>query len=103
RVRCARHRLLSKALPSDDAAVDVRKKSPVIGLRGNASALPIGALAKHLTSAPEGPDKLATILLEEVQQLAAMDRYEGRAFSQRKFAIRAFDLAYQDFGRTKPK
>src|SRR5262249_52290355 len=41
RVRCARHRLLCKALsnPSDDAAANVRKKSPVIGLGGNPSAL----------------------------------------------------------------
>src|SRR5262249_23650090 len=62
RVRCARHRLLSKALSnsSDDAAANVRKKSPVIGLRDDASALPIGALAKYLTAAPEGPNKLAT-------------------------------------------
>src|SRR5262245_8484884 len=92
RVRCARHRLLSKALsnPSYDAAANVREKSAVIGhvLRDDASDLPIGAL----TSAPEGTHKLATILLEEVQQLSAMGRYERRAFSRRKFAIRAFDL-----------
>src|SRR5262249_34110905 len=82
RVRSARHRPLSKALsnPSDDAAANVRKKSPVIGLRDDASAPPLGARAKPLTSAAGGPDKLATILLEEVQQLAAMDRYERRAF-----------------------
>jgi hypothetical protein len=96
RVRCARHRLLSKALsnPSYDAPANVREKLPVIGhlLRDDASDLQIGALAKYLT-APEGPHKLATIVLEEVQQLSAMDRYERRALSRRKFAIRAFDLA----------
>jgi hypothetical protein len=89
RVRWARHRLLSKALsnPSDDAAANMREKSPE---RDDGS---VGALARYLTTAPEGPHKVATILFEEVQRLSAMDRYERRAFSRRKFAIRAFDLA----------
>ena len=95
RVRCARHQLLSKALsnPSYDAPGNVREA--VIGhlLRDDASDLPIGALAKYLTTAPEGPHKLATILSQEVRQLSLMDRYERRALSRRKFAIRAFDLA----------
>jgi hypothetical protein len=40
-------------------------------------------------SKPQGPHKLTTIL--SVKQLLRFDRYERRALSRRKFAIRAFD------------
>jgi hypothetical protein len=49
------------------------------------------ALVKFVTSTPQGPHKFATILSQEAPQLLAMDRYERRALSRRKFAIRAFD------------
>ena len=52
-----------------------------------------GALEKLASSTPQGPAKLATILSQEAKQLLAMDRYERRAMSRRKFAIRAFDAA----------
>jgi hypothetical protein len=55
--------------------------------------VPLDAL---LTSTPEGPQKLATILSEEAKQLLAMDRYERRALSRRKFAIRSFDAARRE-------
>jgi hypothetical protein len=42
-------------------------------------------------STPQGPHKLATILSEEAQ--LRFDRFERRALSRRKFAIRAFDKA----------
>jgi hypothetical protein len=50
-------------------------------------------LAGHLATKPEGPQKFASILSDMAWQLAAMDRYERRALSRRKFAIRAFDPA----------
>ena len=67
-------------------------------LRPNAPDIPMPALSKYLTSTPQGPEKLATILSQEAKQLMAMDRYEKRALSRRKFAIREFDTA-----RCKPE
>jgi hypothetical protein len=50
-------------------------------------------LEKSVQSTPEGPQKFATILSDMNTQLVAMDRYERRALSRRKFAVRAFDAA----------
>ena len=99
RVRHARHQLLSQALsdPYYDDKAKVREKIAVISrlLRPNAPDVPLAALSSYLTKVPEGPRKLALIVAQEVQRLSALDRYERRALSRRKFAIRAFD-----FGKT---
>ena len=42
---------------------------------------------------PQGAEKLALILSDASAELARMDRYERRALSRRKFAIRDFDAA----------
>ena len=61
-------------------------------LRPNPPDISMEAL-EFATSTPQGPDELATILSGKAKKLLAMDRYERRALSRRKFAIRAFDAA----------
>ena len=62
-------------------------------LRKNAPDLPVEDLRVYLNSKPQGPYKLATILSQETERLLALDRYERRPLSRRKFAVRAFDEA----------
>jgi hypothetical protein len=99
RVRDARHRVLSEALsdPHYDGRANVPQKMTVLGrlLWSNTPELRISAVEKHSSTTPEAPEKLALILSQEIQRLLVMDRYERRALSRRKLAIRAFDLAKQ--------
>jgi hypothetical protein len=92
RVRQARHQLLSDRLKDFGQARSSNK-----------------ALAPNAAS--QEPHKLATILMQESQEMKAIDRYERRALSRRRFAIRAFDVERQRkprnaileiFRRTKP-
>ena len=46
-------------------------------------------------------EKFATIVEDRTRELAALDRYERRAISKRKSAIRAFDSA--SMSRSYPK
>jgi hypothetical protein len=97
RVRYARHKLLSDAL-ADPHYDDWREKMAVLESllrKKNAPDLPVEDFAASLKSMPQGPHKFATILSQEAKQLLAMDRYEQRALSRRKSAIRAFDETRQ--------
>lgn len=112
RIRYARHQLLSRDLsdPDYDPEADIREKLALSLrllrekvalcrrlLRPNRPEIPIAELRRSLYStAPQGLPRLATILLNQAQTLQAMDRYERRALSRRKFAIRALDLARRD-------
>jgi hypothetical protein len=110
RVGSVRHDLLSGALcdPDYDSSAAKRKKSKLAveaaQLRARLELSPrlrlsplisqlLTSLEGSVQSSPEGPQKFATILSDMTQRLAVMDRYERRALSRRKFAIRALDAA----------
>src|SRR5215471_1053387 len=98
-VRYAGHQFLSDTLSKQyyDSLANIRMKEKVLDaiLRRNPLDISMETL-KFMTSTPQGPDKLATVLSGEAKKLLAMDRYERRALSGRKFAIRAFDAANRD-------
>jgi hypothetical protein len=82
------------------ANIRMKEKVPCAILRRNPLDISMETLT-FMTSTPQGPDKLATILSGEAKKLLATDRYERRALSRRKFAVRAFDEARQRLSRLR--
>jgi hypothetical protein len=94
RVRHARYRLMSDALqvPHDESRPKPREKTARLSVSGtNPPDFSMPGATKYLRAVPEEPDKIAAALSQESKRLLALDRYEQRATSRRRIAIRAFD------------
>jgi hypothetical protein len=106
RVRRVRHDLIARAFanpryrPAKWLHAWIRLLTKAGELLVQGIALPQDmrdAIAKR----PQGAEKLALILADEAPRLAKLDRYERRALSRRKFAIRAFDAAEVERARRR--
>jgi hypothetical protein len=99
RVRHARHdffigHINDPRYVSEEALIRAYKAAYKFGRKNRMrTPLPPELVELLRLSSPRGSRQVAAILSDFRNELDLMDRYERRALSRRKFAIRAFDLA----------
>jgi hypothetical protein len=98
RVRRARHDLMAQALanPRYLSSRNLRSRIALLGRAGDFLVRGLQVppdLRDAIHRRPQGALKFALILGDLAGKLAALDRYERRALSRRKAAVRAFDAA----------
>jgi hypothetical protein len=100
RVRSSRRQLITRFLvdrsyqPRQVHRQRVRLLNMVLGGRLRAAPIELDKIEQMISPVPpEGEEKLAVILRESILELGVLDRYERRALSRRKRAIRNFDAA----------
>ena len=101
RVRNTRGQLITRLLvdtgfqPAQVYRQQLRVAKMVLGgKRSRTLPINVDEVGDMLSPKPlEGEEKLAIILEEKISEFAALDRYERRALSRRKAAIRNFDAA----------
>lgn len=95
RVRRARHEFVSSTLADEffEPRIQILKREMIIA---NRQELPIGSyerLMRGLMQRPTGDMRLLLVYFELADELDRLERYERRALSRRRKAMRAFDLA----------
>jgi hypothetical protein len=93
RMNAAREERLVRAETDEDfEAIEWASEDDMLDWTAEDSDVPLPPIPRT----PKAAEKIAAALVDFSHQVAAFDRYETRALSRRKFAIRAFDSVVEE-------